>query len=82
MFTESPLLAFNSRKQRDFRKMLSTSNPPLRQCRSCNFAREGWQYHGGYIARSRVLSVNKRMDFYEGLKHVLVVLTRKGGYSF
>lgn len=82
VFTESPLLAFNSRKQRDFRKMLSTSNPPLKQCRSCNFARAGWQLHGGYITRSRELSVNKQMDFYESLKHVLVVLTRKGGYSF
>ena len=82
VFKESPLLAFNSKKQRQFRRKLLTTNPPLMQCHSCNFAREGWQIHGGYLARSRELSVNKPMTFYEALKHVLVVLTRKGSYSF
>jgi radical SAM protein with 4Fe4S-binding SPASM domain len=82
VFTESPLIAFNSKKQRDFRKKLSTSLPPLKQCHSCNFARKGWQLHGGYITRSRELSVNKSMGFYESLKHVLVVLSGKGDYSF
>src|SRR5271157_381444 len=82
VFKDSPLLAFNGRKQREFRKRLLTSNPPLAQCHSCNFAREGWQYHGGYVTRSRELSVNKPMTFYEALKRVLVVLTGKGGYSF
>jgi len=52
VFRDSPLLAFNSKKQREFRKKLLTVNPPLRQCHSCNFAREGWQIHGGYITRA------------------------------
>ncbi len=82
VFKDSPLLAFNGKKQRDFRKRLMAENPPLKQCHSCNFAREGWQIHGGYVARSRELSVNKPMSFYEAFKHVLVVLTRKGRYSF
>ena len=82
VFRNSPLLAFNSEKQREFRKRLLTSDPPLKQCHSCNFAREGWQLHGGYITRSRELSMNKPMGFYESLKHVLVVLSRKGRYSF
>jgi len=82
VFRDSSLLAFNSKKQREFRKKLLTANPPLMQCHSCNFAREGWQIHGGYITRSRELSVNKPMTFYEALKYVLVVLTRKGRYSF
>jgi radical SAM protein with 4Fe4S-binding SPASM domain len=82
VFKDSPLLAFNSKKQREFRKKLLTANPPLRQCHSCNFAREGWQIHGGYVTRSRELSVNKSMSFYEAVKHVLVVMTGKGRYSF
>lgn len=82
VFKDSPLMAFNSKKQREFRKRLLTNSPPLAQCHSCNFAREGWQIHGGYITRSRELSVNKPMTFYEAVKHVLVVLAGKGGYSF
>lgn len=81
-FRDNPLFVFNNAKSRAFRKKLSTSEPPLRQCHSCNFARSGWQLHGGYLATSRRLSVNKPMSFYEGLKHVLSVLTRKGGYTF
>lgn len=82
VFKENPLSAFNSKKARVFRKQLLTDKPPLQQCYSCNFARDGWQLHGGYLDRSRVLSVNNPMTFYEALKHVLKVLTRKGGYSF
>lgn len=82
VFTENPLIAFNSKKARSFREKLLTANPPLQQCHSCNFARPGWQLHGGYLATSRRLSVNKPMTFYEALKHVLTVLTGKGGYSF
>jgi radical SAM protein with 4Fe4S-binding SPASM domain len=82
VFKENPLFAFNSKKQRDFRKQLLTESPPLQQCHSCNFARAGWQLHGGYLDRARVLSVPKPMSFYEAFKHVLKTLTRKGGYSF
>ena len=82
VFTENPLFVFNNKKARAFRKRLLTNNPPLKQCHSCNFAREGWQLHGGYIDRARVLSVNKPMTLYEALKHVLKVLTRKGRYTF
>jgi radical SAM protein with 4Fe4S-binding SPASM domain len=82
VFTENPLLAFNNKKARSFRQKLLTGDPPLQQCHSCNFARPGWQIHGGYLAQSRRLSVNKPMTLYEALKHVLSTLTRKGGYSF
>lgn len=81
-FRDNPLFAFNCRFQRAFRRRLRSANPPLQQCRTCNFAREGWQIHGGYITQSRVLSVKPRMTFYEALKHVLTVLTRKGDYTF
>lgn len=83
---ESPIEAFKTNVLGSWNvkkgKRLMAENPPLKQCHSCNFAREGWQIHGGCIARSRKLSVNKPMTFYEALKHVLVVLTGKGRYSF
>lgn len=47
--TESPLKAHNSQKARDFRKRLGTSDPPVQQCHSCNFARKGWQLNGVYL---------------------------------
>lgn len=82
VFKDNPLLAHNSRKARDFRKKLQTDNPPLQQCHSCNFARPGWQLHGGYVTHSRALSVAKPMGVYEALKHVLVVLSGRRGYTF
>lgn len=81
-FTDNPLRAFNNKKARLFRQKLQTNNPPLQQCHSCNFARKGWQLQGGYLDRTRVLSGNKPMTFYEAVKHVLKVLTRKGRYTF
>ena len=82
VFKDNPLLAFNSKKARDFRRQLLTNNPPLQQCHCCNFARPGWQLHGGYLAQSRVLSVAKPMGPYEAMKHVLAVLSRRMGYTF
>jgi radical SAM protein with 4Fe4S-binding SPASM domain len=41
VFTESPLKVWNSAKARAFRKQLQTKEPPVRQCRICNFARLG-----------------------------------------
>ena len=81
-FKQNPLRAHNSAKARAFRKQLLTDDPPLKQCHSCNFARQGWQIHGGYITRSRVLSERKPMTAYEALKHVLSVLSRRGGQTF
>lgn len=81
-FKDNPLFAHNSGKARDFRKSLMTDNPPLLQCRSCNFARPGWQLHGGYLAQSRVLSVAKPMGIYEAIKHLLAVASRRRGYTF
>lgn len=49
VFRESPLKAHNSQKARDFRKRLGTSDPPVQQCHSCNFARKGWQLNGVYL---------------------------------
>jgi radical SAM protein with 4Fe4S-binding SPASM domain len=52
VFEESPLRAWNSKAARDFRKALKTDAPPLEQCRSCNFARSGWQPEGEYHKRA------------------------------
>jgi radical SAM protein with 4Fe4S-binding SPASM domain len=48
VFEQSPLAVWNSKKARDFRKKLQTNEPPLEQCKSCNFARPGWQVEGVY----------------------------------
>jgi radical SAM protein with 4Fe4S-binding SPASM domain len=48
-FKDNPLRAQNSKKARDFRKRLLTNDPPLQQCRCCNFARPGWQLSGVYL---------------------------------
>jgi radical SAM protein with 4Fe4S-binding SPASM domain len=48
VFSTSLLKAWNSPQARIFRKKLCTNNPPLQQCRVCNFAREGWQSGGRY----------------------------------
>jgi radical SAM protein with 4Fe4S-binding SPASM domain len=82
VFKENPLFAFNNKKQRAFRKQLHSCNPLLQQCHSCNFAREGWQFHGGYITRARELSAPKPMTFYEAAKHVLKSLTNRRRVSF
>lgn len=82
VFKQNPLLIFNCKYQREFRKKLRTNNPPLQQCHVCNFAREGWQTHGGYIERARRLSTNKRMTFYEATKTVLKKLTHRGKSTF
>jgi len=48
VLAKNPLKVWNSAKARAFRKQLATANPPLQQCRVCNFAREGWQIGGTY----------------------------------
>lgn len=48
VFEQDPLKIWNGPKARDFRKELLSADPPLKQCRSCNFARGGWQPHGIY----------------------------------
>ena len=48
VFQEDPLKVWNTQKARDFRKRLLSYDPPLVQCRSCNFARSGWQVGGAY----------------------------------
>lgn len=48
VFEEDPLSIWNNSRAREFRKRLLTSNPPLMQCHSCNFARKGWQPNGVY----------------------------------
>ncbi len=48
VFNRGPLRVWNSKAARDFRKRLQTCDPPLEQCRTCNFARSGWQTEGVY----------------------------------
>lgn len=48
VFREDPLKVWNSQKAKDFRRKLLSSEPPIAQCRSCNFARGGWQPEGDY----------------------------------
>jgi hypothetical protein len=81
MSKESPLLALDSKKPREFHKKLLMVNYPLKQCGPYDFAKEGRQIHGGCVARSREASLNRPMSFYEAVKHFLLVLTRKGRYS-
>ena len=47
-FRANPLLVWNNKKARAFRRQLLTSNPPVEQCHFCNFARKGWQTGGIY----------------------------------
>lgn len=44
----NPLFVWNSSEAKRFRQRLLTSDPPVKQCRSCNFARVGWQPEGVY----------------------------------
>ena len=48
VFKQNPLRIWNTADARNFRKELLTQNPPLKQCRTCNFARPGWQKGGIY----------------------------------
>jgi len=48
----TPLQIWNSDKARTFRKQLLTLKPPVEQCHSCNFARNGWQ-DGTYLKEKR-----------------------------
>lgn len=48
VFKEDPLKVWNSTRAQEFRRKLLSSEPPLGQCHSCNFARGGWQPEGDY----------------------------------
>lgn len=48
VFQQNPLFVWNSSRAKQFRRKLLTSDPPLAQCHSCNFARKGWQPSGVY----------------------------------
>lgn len=48
VFEGNPLAIWNSKPARAFRESLKSGNPPLEQCRTCNFARAGWQPEGVY----------------------------------
>jgi radical SAM protein with 4Fe4S-binding SPASM domain len=50
VFTEDPLKVWNSECARNFRKELLSPDPPIDQCKSCNFARHGWQPSGEYLS--------------------------------
>ena len=54
VFEEDPLKVWNSEKAQEFRRRLLSDDPPLKQCRSCNFARDGWQEGGDYIEQGKV----------------------------
>jgi radical SAM protein with 4Fe4S-binding SPASM domain len=51
---EDPLEVWNSKVAKDFRASLKTSDPPVQQCRCCNFARQGWQPGGIYDAQGKI----------------------------
>jgi len=53
VFEENPLRVWNSPMARSFRKGLARNDPPLHQCRACNFAREGWQIGGTYYSEPK-----------------------------
>jgi radical SAM protein with 4Fe4S-binding SPASM domain len=76
VFKDNPLRIHNSKKARDFRKRLLTNDPPIQQCRSCNFARPGWQLHGTYIEQARAFSSQrgKQNGIYETMKRLLVAI--------
>jgi radical SAM protein with 4Fe4S-binding SPASM domain len=48
VFKEDPMKIWNNSKAKHFRRRLLSPDPPVRQCRSCNFARAGWQEGGVY----------------------------------
>lgn len=48
VFKEDPLKVWNSPLAMEFRRKLLSSDPPLEQCHSCNFARGAWQPEGDY----------------------------------
>jgi radical SAM protein with 4Fe4S-binding SPASM domain len=57
VFEKSPLAVWNSKKAREFRRSLKSEKPPLDQCRTCNFARSGWQTGGTYdVGKEDVLT--------------------------
>jgi len=53
VFKENPLAVWNSLRAKQFRRRLLSSEPPLKQCRTCNFARRGWQPGGTYYRTKR-----------------------------
>jgi len=77
VFKENPLIIHNNKKSRDFRKKLLTSNPPLEQCRCCNFARTGWQINGVYLTKSREFSRGEPTGVYEATKRVFLSLLKR-----
>jgi len=48
VFNERLMRIWNTPDAMAFRAKLLTDDPPLNQCRSCNFARSGWQPDGYY----------------------------------
>lgn len=54
VLTQNPLAVWNSPMARSFRRQLMTRDPPLQQCRTCNFARSGWQPSGDYNTQGQV----------------------------
>lgn len=51
VFEQDPLEVWNSPRAKEFRNKLSSSDPPLMQCRFCNFARSKWQPGGEYYTK-------------------------------
>lgn len=49
IFEANPLFVWNSKVARSFRRKLMSPEPPIEQCKSCNFARKNWQPGGVYI---------------------------------
>lgn len=52
VFEDDPLKVWNSPHATKFRRKLRLGTPPLEQCRSCNFARTGWQPKGIYLNKA------------------------------
>lgn len=61
VFKEHPLKVWNSKSALAFRKMLQSDDPPLEQCRTCNFARQQWQLEGKFSSEE----LKKRMGWQE-----------------
>lgn len=53
VFTDDLLKIWNNGVARAFRRQLGTDTPPLKQCRSCNFARKKWQPGGDYATQGK-----------------------------
>lgn len=53
VFKDGLLKIWNNKIARDFRHQLKTDTPPLKQCRSCNFARKKWQPGGDYDTQGK-----------------------------